>query len=266
MSELSQWKRAACEAAQKASKLLLAMRKNFSVREKARFDLVTDADTASQKIIKDHLHDAFPHHDFLGEEDGKGEKEPALDAPPTWIVDPIDGTTNYVHDLPLYAVSIGLWHQGKMKVGVVMDPVRNEMFHAAMGQGAFLNDQSIRPSAVSSLRNAMITTGFPYSVDGMDFLFSWWKHFSHRTQALRRIGSTALNMAYVACGRCDAFYAFDNHVWDIAGGVVLVQEAGGLITHVDGTGFSPFRPDSLVTNPHLQGILLKEFSQGPKEG
>jgi len=189
MSELLKWKQTACEAAQKASALLLSMRQNFSVREKARFDLVTDADTASQKIIKEHLHGAFPHHDFLGEEDGKGEKEPAHDAPPTWIVDPIDGTTNYVHDLPLYAVSIGLWHQGKMKVGVVMDPARNEMFHAASGHGAFLN----------------------------------------------------------------------------AGRLVLVEEAGGLVSHVDGGKFSPFRPDSLVTNQPLHQHLLQEFSQGPKE-
>lgn len=265
MSELLKWKQTACEAAQKASALLLSMRQNFSVREKARFDLVTDADTASQKIIKEHLHGAFPHHDFLGEEDGKGEKEPAQDAPPTWIVDPIDGTTNYVHDLPLYAVSIGLWHQGKMKVGVVMDPARNEMFHAASGHGAFLNDRQISVSKVSAMKDAMITTGFPYSVQGMEHLFGWWRHFSHRCQALRRIGSTALNMAYVACGRCDVFYAFDNHVWDIAGGLVLVEEAGGLVSHVDGCKYSPFRPDSLVTNQPLHQHLLQEFSQGPKE-
>ncbi|MSR31294.1 MAG: inositol monophosphatase [Gemmataceae bacterium] len=264
MSQLLEWKSAACEAARKAGDLILSMRKKFQVREKGRFDLVTDADTASQKLIREHLMALFPDHGFLGEEDGKGEQEPSPGSPPIWIVDPIDGTTNYVHDLPLYGVSIGLWHEGKMKVGVVFDPPRNEMFHAAMGHGAFLNDSPIHTSETAELGTALITTGFPYSAKGLEFLFDWWEHFSSRCQALRRIGSTALNMAWVACGRCDAFYAFDNHVWDIAGGLVLLQEAGGIITQVDGSAYSPFRKDSLAANPLLHAQLLQQFQGGPK--
>ncbi len=266
MNELIKWKEAACEAARIAAKLLISMRQNLSVREKGLYDLVTDADTASQKAIYDYLGSLFPDHKFLGEEDGKGEKDPGPNAPPTWIVDPIDGTTNYVHDLPLYAISIGLYYQGEMIVGVVHDPVRNELFHAAKGMGAFVNDKPIKTSSVLQLKDAMITTGFPYNVRGMEHLFQWWKHFSHRSQAVRRIGSTALNLAYIASGRCDAFYAFDNHVWDVAGGIVLVNEAGGKITLPDGSSYSPFQPICLATNTHLHELLLAEFRNGPKEG
>jgi myo-inositol-1(or 4)-monophosphatase len=266
MSDLLKWKKGACEAAKIASNLLLCMRQNFSVREKGLYDLVTDADTASQKVIYEHLKNLFPDHDFLGEEDGNGEKDPGPNAPPTWIVDPIDGTTNYVHDLPLYAISIGLYYQGEMVVGVVHDPSRNEMFHAAKGLGAFVNDTPLKTSSITSLGKAMITTGFPYNVRGMEHLFSWWKHFSHRSQAVRRIGSTALNLAYIASGRCDVFYAFDNHVWDVAGGIVLVNEAGGKITRVDGSPYCPFKPESLATNGHMHDLLVAEFRNGPQEG
>ena len=153
-----------------------------------------------------------------------------------------------------------------MVVGVVHDPSRNEMFHAAKGHGAFVNNLPLKTSTITSLEKAMVTTGFPYNVRGMEHLFSWWKHFSHRSQAVRRIGSTALNLAYIASGRCDVFYAFDNHVWDVAGGIVLVNEAGGKITRVDGSPYCPFKPESLATNGHMHDLLVAEFRKGPQEG
>ncbi|HYV35096.1 MAG TPA: inositol monophosphatase family protein, partial [Gemmataceae bacterium] len=231
------------------------------VREKSRFNLVTDADLASQKAIYEHLHKRFPDHAFLGEEDAKQSARPGPDAPPTWIVDPIDGTTNYVHDCPMYCISIGLQVAGELVVGVVHDPTRPEMFAAAKGQGAWLNDKRIKVSLAANLGEALLATGFPPDMQGQEKALAWWRHFSLRTRSLRRTGSTALNLAYIAAGRFDGYFAFDNHVWDVAGGTVLVQEAGGMITNVDGTVYDPYTPDALASNGPLHAELLDQFRQ-----
>lgn len=235
----------------------------FSVREKGRFDLVTDADVGSQRAIQDYLRRRFPDHGFLGEEEGAGLPRPGLDSPPTWIVDPIDGTTNYVHDCPLYCVSIGLQVAGELVVGVVLDPSHQELFSAAWGQGAWLNDQPIRTSEVHQLGQALLATGFPPDLRGQERTLDWWRHFSFRCQSLRRTGSTALNLAWLAAGRFDGFWAFDNHVWDVAGGVVLVREAGGRITNVDGSPFDPYTPDAVASNGPLHPLLLAELQEAP---
>src|SRR5256885_4396596 len=149
---------AACEAARRGAAVLEEWRTKFSVREKARFDLVTDADLGSQRAIRAYLLERFPDHGFLGEEENAGEARPGPDAPPTWIVDPLDGTTNYVHDCPMYCVSIGLQVRGEMVVGVVLDPSRPELFSAAKGQGAFLNGRRIQVSQAGSLSEALLST------------------------------------------------------------------------------------------------------------
>jgi myo-inositol-1(or 4)-monophosphatase len=259
---LSVYRDAACEAARRAAVVLDDWRRRFQVREKGRFDLVTDADLASQRVIVDYLSERFPDHAFLGEEDAKHHR-PGTDAPPTWIIDPIDGTTNYVHDCPLYCISIGLQIAGQLVVGIVHEPCRNEMFHAAWGQGAWLNDRRLQTSPVASLGEALIATGFPPDMQGQERTLEWWRYFSLRTQSMRRTGSTALNMAYVAAGRFDAYFAFDNHVWDVAGAVVLVQEAGGLISNADGTAYDPYTPDAVASNGPLQSILLDCLRTGP---
>src|SRR5437588_7823019 len=141
--DLAAYLEAACEAARGGAAVLEEWRSRFRVREKARFDLVTEADLASQRTIYDYLHSVFPSHDFLGEEDATRRARPNADAPPTWIVDPLDGTTNYVHDCPLYCVSIGLQVAGDLVVGVVLDPARQELFTAAQGQGAWLNGKRL---------------------------------------------------------------------------------------------------------------------------
>src|SRR5438094_3812510 len=151
---------AAKEAALRAAVILEDWRRRFSVREKARFDLVTEADLASQKTIYEFLGKRFPNHEFLGEEDMTAKPRPGADAPPTWIVDPIDGTTNYVHDCPLYCISIGLQVAGELVVGVVYDPARKEMFAAARGQGAWANDERLQTSATDNLGEALLATGF----------------------------------------------------------------------------------------------------------
>ena len=253
---------AACEAARRAAGVLEDWRRRFQVREKGRFDLVTDADLASQRAIYEYLAGRFPAHAFLGEEDAKHHR-PGPDAPPTWVIDPIDGTTNYVHDCPLYCVSIGLQVAGEMVVGVILDPSRQELFRAAKGHGAWLGDRRLRTSAAAGLGEALLATGFPPDLRGQERTLEWWRYFSLRAQALRRTGSTALNMAYVAAGRFDAYYAYDNHVWDVAAGVVLVREAGGAISNIDGTDYDPYTPDALASNGPLHPVLLECFREGP---
>jgi myo-inositol-1(or 4)-monophosphatase len=249
------------EAARRAAAVLHEWRRRFRVREKGRFDFVTDADVASQQTIRDIVGHRFPKHDFLGEEDRAGTMLLAADAPPTWIVDPLDGTTNYLHDCPLYCVSIGLQVAGELVVGVVLDPSRAELFKAARGQGAWLGGERLSTSSVARLEDAMIATGFPADMRDRDDLYSYWRYFGLRTHALRRTGSTALNLAYVAAGRFDAYYAFDNHAWDVAAGAVLVREAGGVMTNTDGSRFDPFTPDGLASNGPLHPILLECLSQ-----
>jgi myo-inositol-1(or 4)-monophosphatase len=273
LPDLADWLEAAQEAARRGAAALEDWRRRFSVREKARFDLVTEADLASQQAIREFLHQQFPDHAFLGEESVSGVSDPGYspDAPPTWIVDPLDGTTNYVHDYPLYCVSIGLRVQGELVVGVVYDPSRREMFRAAIGQGAWLAEpgalatgagaRRLQTSRSERLEESLLATGFPPDMRGQEKALDWWRHFSLRTRSLRRTGSTALNMAYVAAGRFDAYWGFDNHAWDVAGAAVLIREAGGTITTTTGQPFDPFCPDTLASNGPLHPVLLEHFAE-----
>jgi myo-inositol-1(or 4)-monophosphatase len=254
---------AAVEAARRGAAVLEDWRGRFQVNEKGRADLVTDADLAAQQAVRSTLQARFPTHAFLEEEGGGDKARPASDAPPTWIVDPLDGTTNYVHDLPLYCVSIGLWADGDLIVGVVLDPRHQELFSAARGRGAFLNGNRLKTSRTKQLADALLATGFPPDVRGQERTLDWWRYLSFRTRSLRRTGSTALNLAYLAAGRFDGYWAFDNHAWDVAGGVVLVREAGGVVTNVDGSAFDPFTPDGLASNGPLHPVLVETLRQHP---
>jgi myo-inositol-1(or 4)-monophosphatase len=258
---------AARVAAEKGAAVLEQWRPRFSVREKARCDLVTEADLASQQAVRTYLLDRFPEHGFLGEEEGADAGRPGPDAPPTWIVDPLDGTTNYVHDFPLYCVSVGLQVAGELVVGAIYEPSRGEMYHAARGRGAWRTrggrNERLQTSRAGRLDEALVTTGFPASVAAQERPLKWWEHFSRYCQSLRRTGSTALNLAYLAAGRCDAFYAFDNHVWDVAAGTVLVREAGGTVTNVDGTPYDPYTSDALATNGPLHPLFLEHLRGEP---
>jgi myo-inositol-1(or 4)-monophosphatase len=260
--ELSQYLEAAQTAARQAAVILGEWRLKFQVKQKGRFDLVTDADVASQRAIHGYLSSRFPGHAFLAEEEGAGKSRPGPDAPPTWIVDPIDGTTNYVHDFPYYCVSIGLQVAGELVVGVVYNPSHQEMFSAAKGQGAWLNERRLQTSTVATLEEALLSTGFPPDLRGNERTLEWWRQLSFTTQSLRRTGSTALNLAYVAAGRFDGYWAFDNHVWDVAGATVLLREAGGQISNVDGSPYDPYTPDALASNGPLHPILVEVFRRG----
>jgi myo-inositol-1(or 4)-monophosphatase len=263
---LTEWLRAAEGAARKGAEVLEHWRDKFTAREKGRADLVSEADVESQAAVRSFLLGRFPSHGFLGEEDAHGKpRDSALvprGAPPTWIVDPLDGTANYVHDVPAYCVSIGLMADGELVVGVVYDPRQNEIFSAAKGQGTYLNGEPTRVSAVPDLGRALISTGFPPDPEAQERNLAWWRVFSYHAQALRRTGSTALNMAYVAAGRFDAYWAFDNYAWDVAAGVVLIREAGGIVTRVDGSPADPFRPDILAGNPAVHAGMLTLLTNG----
>jgi myo-inositol-1(or 4)-monophosphatase len=259
-AELTNWQSVAEEAARLGAAVLEEWRARFSVREKAHADLVTEADHASQKAIRDFVLGRFPDHAFLGEEDPEAKSGRISTDNPTWIVDPLDGTANYVHDVPAYCVSVGLMVDRHAAVGAIYDPRQKEMFSAAKGQGATLNDRSIRTSTIDELRRALLSTGFPPDPDCQERNLQWWRAFAYRAQALRRTGSTALNLAYVAAGRFDGYWAFDNYAWDIVAGIVLVEEAGGIVTRVDGTPYDVFCPDVVAANRSLHPAMLEVLS------
>lgn len=250
---------AAIEAARRGAAELERWRGKFSVREKAKADLVTDADTASQTAIKSFLLAQFPGHGFLGEEECVGKSiddvRTAKDAPPTWVVDPLDGTSNYAHAVPCYAVNIALLIDGEGVVGVTFDPRLNEMYTAAKGGGAFLNGERIRVSKAATVADSLLSTGFPSDYEKQKKNLVAWAQVSAHSQALRRTGSTAINMAYVAAGRFDGYWCFDNWAWDVLPGAVLIQEAGGTLTTLDGGPFDPFRPDLIASNGLIHAEL-----------
>jgi myo-inositol-1(or 4)-monophosphatase len=260
MSTLADYLAVAVDAARLGAAELERWRKQFKVKEKSRADLVTDADHASQKAVRDHLMTKLPHHAFLGEEECVGKKidetRPPANSPPLWIVDPLDGTINYVHDVPAYCVSIGLWVNGEAVVGVILDPRQNELFTATKGGGAHLNGEPIHVSDTAVLENALVSTGFPANKDAQRRNLKVWADLSPVTRSLRRTGSTALNMAYVACGRFDGYWAYDNWPWDVTGGACLIAEAGGVLSNAEGGPFDPFRMDLIATNGTIQRELF----------
>ncbi|KKL46103.1 hypothetical protein LCGC14_2348960 [marine sediment metagenome] len=208
----------------------------FEIQKKGPADLVTEADFASQQEIRRIVLDAFPDHCLIGEEAEDAEFS-AANAEYRWIVDPIDGTTNYVHQVPHYCVSLGLERNGDLLVGGVFDPVNDECYMASSGGGAYLNGKPIVTSKVLELSEALAVAGFPPDVtlNSPDLLV--FLEAIQRCQAIRRTGSAALNLCYLAAGRFDVFWSFSTKIWDVAAGVLLVREAGGVITSPDGGKF-----------------------------
>jgi myo-inositol-1(or 4)-monophosphatase len=232
-------------AAREAGEILVRMQKEIRAKEKGPKDLVTAADLAAQKAIESRLMNAFPEHDFLGEESPGAEIQGTQGTSGyRWIVDPLDGTVNYAHGIPSYAVSIGLEHAGSLVCGVVFDPVLNEMFSARQGQGAFLNGTSIRPSGCKEVEKALIAASLPANVSRDAIDLRWFLEVLHHAQAVRRLGSAALNLCYVACGRLDSYFANSVKSWDVAAAALCCIEAGGVLTGLDGSEFR-------LTHPHL---------------
>ena len=251
---------AVCEqAARVGGQVLLDWQGKFKWREKGKHDLVTEADLASQQAIREVLLGAFPDHEFLGEEDGD-----ALAASHNvaqayrWIVDPLDGTANYVHSLPNYAVSIGLEHEGEIICGVVYDPTSSECFAAAKGRGATLNGQTISVSDCRLLDQAMIAASFPPLVERDSPEITRFIEVLIRSQSVRRFGSAALNLCYVANGRLDGYWATSVKMWDIAAGMLILQEAGGLMTSLTGGKLVLAKPELIASaSPELNAALVE---------
>ena len=230
----------ASEAAQAGGRVLQDWIGRFSVREKCRADLVTDADHASQKVIYDCISARFPDHSFLGEE---GLNEESRNSDYQWIIDPLDGTTNYVHGFPYYAVSIAVRKQQELQAAVIFDPTRQETFAAARGCGATLNGQPIRTSGETELKRAMAMASLPVATSRTDAAVERFLDAMQHVQTIQRSGSAALNLACVACGRIDAFWSTSLKPWDVAAGVLLVQEAGGTVISTTGDTIDIMVPD-----------------------
>jgi len=226
-----------CEKAVRAGgAIVIDWMGRIKVREKGPADLVTEADLAAQEVVRNVIADSYPGHSFLSEED-VGAQAAAEVAEYRWILDPLDGTTNFVHGVPHFSVSLALQRRGELLVGAVFDPMRDECFSAAAGKGSYLNGQPIRTSQVQELSEALAAVGFPPgsgrdSPDAAVFLEAL-----EACQAIRRTGSAALNLCYLAAGRFDVFWSFSTKIWDVAAGVLIVREAGGTVTSTDGGEF-----------------------------
>jgi len=202
------------------------------INEKARNDLVSAADLASERAILDAIQERFPDHRILSEEAGWSR---TTGSGPTWIVDPLDGTTNFIHGMPQFAVSIGVAVDEKLEFGVILDPYKNDVFAAARGRGATWNGKACTISQRSGLGGTLLATGFPFKAHRLlDAYLAIFRDVFLRCKAIRRPGSAALDLAYTACGIFDGFFEFELSAWDIAAGALLVEEAGGVITDMDG--------------------------------
>ena len=252
-----------CEqAARLGGQVLLDWQGRINPREKAPKDLVSEADLASQRAIYEVIHGKFPDHDFLGEEEDPSEIA-QREAEFRWIVDPLDGTVNYVHRLPAYSVSVALERRGELQVGVVYDPSADECFSAVRGEGAFLNGAKISVSDCESLRTALVAASLSPGVARDSEEVDRFLDVLVECQALRRMGSAALNLAYLAAGRLDAYWGTSVKVWDVAAGLLLVREAGGLMSGVEGEPFDLSRPHfAAAATPALHAELVATLKRG----
>ena len=207
----------------------------LDVTEKATNDFVTQVDRQAEEAIISVLHEAYPQHDILAEESGDTSGKNNGSSDYLWIIDPLDGTTNFLHGFPQFAVSIGLKHKGRMEHAVIYDPTRQELFTASRGAGAVLNDRRLRVSGRKGLNGALLGTGFPFKMqDDLDTYLATFRALFPMTAGIRRPGSAALDLAYVAAGRLDGFWEIGLNPWDMAAGALLIQEAGGLISDFSG--------------------------------
>ena len=259
----------AIDAARAGAHELMLRRDSFRVSEKAPKDLVTDADLASQVAIRKVMVDSFPDYAFVGEEEGETDPPPDVrrgdaDAPPCWVVDPLDGTVNYVHRLQGFAVSIGLYHAGKMRLGVVYDPIAVDIFTAVDGQGAHVNERQMKTSSCTELSRGLVACSFPAGVTADAPEVGRFVRVLEKCRSLRRLGSCALNMCYVADGRLDAYWATNISPWDSAGGTVIAREAGATLTAYDGGPFDDWNPRFCVsaTKP-IHGSIVELLTQVP---
>lgn len=251
--ELTGFVTVATEAARAAGDILMAKRGRVAVEFKSSHaDLVTEADRAAEKAVFDVLERAFPDHAFLGEESGSRRN----DSPYRWIVDPLDGTTNYAQGLPMFAVSIGLEREGHLVAGVIYAPALDGLYSAHAGGGAFLNGEPIRVSSEERLENSLLVTGFVHDENVIRSNVGPLGSFIGKTRGVRMLGSAAVNLAFVAQGLFEAYWAPSNRAWDVAAGALIVAEAGGRVTDMTGGPLDLDRPRLLATNGRLHDVMM----------
>jgi myo-inositol-1(or 4)-monophosphatase len=252
-------------AADAGAVLRRAWRENKSIEYKGAVDLVTSTDREVEELVTTALQRAFPEHLVIGEEAASGKPIPR---PPddqfAWFVDPLDGTTNFAHSFPQFAVSIGLAKGPDLVLGVVHDPIRGETFEASSGRGARLNGEEIRVSQTAALGEALIGTGFPYDRrERIDFYLGFLKRFILRTHGVRRVGSAALDLCHLACGRLDGFWEWKLSPWDTAAGAVILREAGGTISDFTGASFDHYGEQTLASNARIHDEMIEVLRTEP---
>lgn len=245
----------AIETARDAGQLLLEKYdRKIKVSKKGDINLVTEADIASEGLIIERIKSHHPKHSILAEE--SGDAVVTGDSKWKWIIDPLDGTTNYAHGYPCFCVTIALEHEGEIVIAATYDPTRDEMFAAEHGHGASLNNKPIRVSATEQLSESLIVTGFPYDFKSRPNFARYLTEFLLNSRGVRRDGSAAIDMAYVACGRFDGFWEEGLNPWDMAAGVLLIEEAGGQISGYDGSKFSIYSPPIVASNGLIHFQML----------
>lgn len=249
------------KAAMEASELIqeFQQKRSFEVSFKGRNDMVTEADVKAERVIKEVISQTFARDDFMGEETAS---ETYMPEKRTWIIDPIDGTTNFVHGFPLYCVSIGFWENGQAKTGVVLEVNSGECFYAIADEGAWLNDDKIKVSALENPRDAMIGTGFPYNHKSFsgDYL-KLFEYLLHHAQSVRRPGSAAYDLCCVAAGRYDGFYEHSLQPWEVGAAALIVEEAGGLVSDWQGGNDWLLGQYLVAGNPAIHAFLLEAIEE-----
>ena len=258
------WLSTAVEAVTRAGDLQMAQfGGDFQIDKKGTIDLVTEVDVAVERMFRAMIAERFPDHQVLAEEMGGAATAPPG---PCWVFDPIDGTTNFAHGLPIFCSSLALEIDGVAEVAAVYDPTRKELFTAERGGGAFLNGKPLQVSHAATLVDAMLVTGFPYDIHSrVDEIVGLFGAFVAKARAVRRLGSAAIDLCYVAAGRLDGFWESDLKPWDIAGGALIVSEAGGRITNMAGEPFTSRGGHVLAANEQLHPAMLEvivKFRQG----
>jgi len=248
----------AIELSRAAGALLRAkLHERRVIAHKGVIDLVTDADRAAESLIAERLRVAFPDHQLLGEEGARSAAVASQASPYRWVIDPLDGTTNYTHGYPHFAVSIGLEREGDPILGAVYDPMLDELFVAQTGCGATLNGVRLAVSSATTLIDSLLATGFPYDLERRRESNALWEAFNERAQGVRRAGSAALGLCYVAAGRLDGYWERPLRPWDMAAGAIIITEAGGQISRLDGEPFTIDAGEIVATNRHLHAPMLE---------
>lgn len=256
---MEEFLRVSKEAARRAGQIQREKRGHVeNIEFKGDINLVTEVDHACEAAILETLQQNFPEHQILAEEGGEKNNS----SPYKWIIDPLDGTTNYAHGYPCYCVSIALEHEGSVVLGIVYDPIHEELFEATRGQGTFLNGHRIHVSQNAPLKRALLATGFAYDVcEAADNNLEHFADFILTSQAVRRDGSAAIDLAYIACGRYDGFWEMGLYAWDVAAGSLLVEEAGGTLSLFDGSSLDIHAKRIVASNGLIHQEMLDTLSK-----